>query len=111
MQPGYDDDIIDDFDYRSLNDYLHHAAYKHVYDHDARRVDINYDIEHHVDHLVDHPFDKHYLYDPVHDFIIVKPPGYDDKLAAAFDDEYHDLIERAVEHYNDDDGQHHYDSA
>jgi hypothetical protein len=65
---------------------------------------IVYDYEHHHDHLVNHPGDHNYLYDPIHHFLIIKPAGHDDKLdrPGVFDDEYHELLERAANEYNVD---------
>jgi hypothetical protein len=62
-------------------------------DHDDRSPDIVYDYEHHVDHLVVHPYDEHYLVDPIHNFILVRP---DDHIVEHHHDE--------PEHDDDDSG-------
>lgn len=57
-----------------------------------------FDYEHHHEHLVEHPLgDDDYLYDPIHHFLIIKPPGYV-KHNVNFVDQFDDHIQ----HYDHD---------
>jgi len=73
-----DHELVDD-----LNNILDHIDHQLADDH---LVYVNHpDLDDHLDHLIDHPYDNHYLYDPIHHFIVAK--HNDDVVAKQFNDD------------------------